>query len=77
MKKAIANALKFGVEGIKVRTAGRLGGADMARVEWYRVGRLPLQTLRADIDYGFAIARTKYGVIGVKVWIFHGEKYER
>ncbi len=75
MKKAISNALKFGVEGIKVRTSGRLGGADMSRVEWYRVGRLPLQTLRANIDYGFAIARTKYGVIGVKTWVFHGEQY--
>ncbi|RMF13242.1 MAG: 30S ribosomal protein S3 [Candidatus Dadabacteria bacterium] len=76
MKKAISNALKFGVEGIKVRTAGRLGGADMARIEWYRVGRLPLQTLRADIDYGFAEAKTKYGVIGVKVWVFLGEQYQ-
>lgn len=76
MKKAIANALKFGVEGIKVRTSGRLGGADMSRVEWYRVGRLPLQTLRAEIDYGFAVARTKYGVIGVKTWVFHGEDYK-
>ncbi len=76
MKKAISNALKFGVEGIKVRCAGRLGGADMARIEWYRVGRLPLQTLRADIDYGFTVARTKYGVIGVKVWVFQGEEYK-
>jgi len=75
MKKAISNALKFGVAGIKVRTAGRLGGRDMARVEWYRVGRLPLQTLRADVDYGLAVARTKYGVIGVKVWVFRGEKF--
>lgn len=76
MKKAISNALKFGVEGIKVRTSGRLGGADMSRVEWYRVGRLPLQTLRAEIDYGYAIAATKYGVIGVKVWVFSGEQYD-
>lgn len=76
MKKSIANALKFGVEGIKIRTSGRLGGADIARTEWYRVGRLPLQTLRANIDYGFAEAHTKYGVNGVKVWVFLGEKYQ-
>ncbi len=73
MKKAINLALKFGAEGIKVRCAGRLGGAEIARAEWYREGRVPLQTLRADIDYGFAQAKTTYGVIGVKVWIFKGE----
>lgn len=75
MKKAIANALKFGVKGIKVSVAGRLGGAELARTEWYRVGRLPLQTLRANVDYGYAVAWTKYGVIGVKAWVFHGEEY--
>ncbi len=73
MKKAINLALKFGAQGIKVRCAGRLGGAEIARAEWYREGRVPLQTLRADIDYGFAQAKTTYGVIGVKVWIFKGE----
>jgi len=74
MKRSVMNARKFGVEGIKIRVAGRLAGAEMARAEWYREGRVPLQTLRADIDYGFAEAMTTYGVIGVKVWIFHGEK---
>jgi len=73
MKKAITLALKFGVEGVKVRCAGRLGGAEIARVEWYREGRVPLHTLRADIDYGFSEAKTTYGVIGTKVWIFKGE----
>jgi small subunit ribosomal protein S3 len=75
MKKAISNALKFGVKGIKVSVAGRLGGAELARTEWYRVGRLPLQNLRANVDYGYAVAWTKYGIIGVKAWIFHGEEY--
>ncbi|MBW1918055.1 MAG: 30S ribosomal protein S3 [Deltaproteobacteria bacterium] len=73
MKKAVGQAMKFGVQGIKVRVAGRLGGAEMARKEWYRLGRVPLHTLRADIDYGFAEAKTTYGVIGVKTWIFKGE----
>ncbi len=73
MKKAVNTAMKFGAKGIKIFTAGRLGGAEMARKEWYREGRVPLHTLRADIDYGFAISRTTYGVIGVKVWIFKGE----
>lgn len=73
MKKAVSQAMKFGAQGIKVRVAGRLGGAEMARKEWYREGRVPLHTLRADIDYGTAIAKTTYGVIGVKVWIFKGE----
>ena len=76
MKRAINAALKFGAKGIRVECSGRLGGADMARTEWYREGRLPLQTIRADIDYGFAEAITKYGVIGVKVWIFKGEIIE-
>ncbi|MBC7217383.1 MAG: 30S ribosomal protein S3 [Candidatus Caldatribacterium sp.] len=73
MKQAIARALKMGAKGIKVACAGRLAGAEIAREEWYREGRLPLQTLRADIDYGFAEALTTYGKIGVKVWIFKGE----
>lgn len=73
MKRAVAAALKFGAKGVRVACAGRLGGAEMARREWYREGRVPLHTLRADIDYGTALARTTYGVIGVKVWIFKGE----
>ena len=73
MKKAVQTALKFGAKGIRVACAGRLGGAEMARYEWYREGRVPLHTLRADIDYGFAEARTTYGKIGVKVWIMRGE----
>ena len=70
MKKAVGSALKFGAKGVRVACAGRLGGAEMARREWYREGRVPLHTLRADIDYGTAVAKTTYGVIGVKVWIF-------
>jgi len=77
MKRAVATSLKFGAQGIKVECSGRLGGAEMARTEWYREGRVPLHTLRADIDYGFAEAYTIYGVIGVKVWIFKGEIIER
>jgi small subunit ribosomal protein S3 len=73
MKKAVNSALKFGAKGVRVACAGRLGGAEMARREWYREGRVPLHTLRADIDYGIAVAKTTYGVIGVKVWIFKGE----
>jgi len=73
MKKAISLALKFGAQGIKVRCAGRLGGAEIARAEWYREKRVPLHTLRADIDYGFAQSHTNYGIIGVKVWLFKGE----
>jgi small subunit ribosomal protein S3 len=73
MKKAVNIALKFGAKGIKIACSGRLGGAEMSRSEWYREGRVPLHTLRADIDYGFAEARTTYGIIGVKVWIFKGE----
>ncbi len=73
MKKAVTSSLKSGAKGIRIATAGRLGGAEMARREWYREGRVPLHTLRADIDYGFAEARTTYGVIGVKVWVFKGE----
>ncbi|MEA3546590.1 MAG: 30S ribosomal protein S3 [Thermodesulfobacteriota bacterium] len=73
MKKAVNIALKFGAKGVKIACSGRLGGAEMARREWYREGRVPLHTLRADIDYGFAEAKTTYGIIGVKVWIFNGE----
>ncbi len=73
MRKAVTTALKFGVQGIKVSCSGRLGGAEMARREWYREGRVPLHTLRANIDYGFAQAKTTYGIIGVKVWVFSGE----
>ncbi|MGC1954993.1 MAG: 30S ribosomal protein S3 [Gammaproteobacteria bacterium] len=77
MKRAVSNAMRLGAQGIKVQVAGRLGGAEIARSEWYREGRVPLHTLRADIDYGFAEAQTTYGVIGVKVWIFKGEIFER
>jgi len=73
MKKGVTSALRFGVQGIKVACSGRLGGAEMARREWYRKGRVPLHTIRADIDYGFAEAFTTYGVIGIKVTIFNGE----
>ncbi|CAK7048467.1 MAG: 30S ribosomal protein S3 [Desulfovibrio sp.] len=73
MKRTVAMARKFGAEGIKIGCAGRLAGAEIARSEWYRDGRVPLQTLRADIDYGYAEANTTYGKIGVKVWIFKGE----
>jgi len=74
MKKAVSSSRKFGAKGIKIHCAGRLGGAEMARSEWYREGRVPLHTLRAEIDYGFAEAATTYGIIGVKVIIFKGEK---
>jgi len=73
MRKAVDSALRFGCKGIKVRVGGRLNGAEIARTEWYLQGRLPLHTLRADIDYGFAEARTTYGVIGVKTWVYRGE----
>jgi len=73
MKQAIMRALRAGAKGVKIMCSGRLGGAELARREWYLEGRLPLQTIRADIDYGFAEALTIYGKIGVKVWIFHGE----
>ena len=73
MRRAVTNAMRLGAEGIKVRVSGRLNGAEIARSEWYREGRVPLHTLRADIDYGFAEARTTYGSIGVKTWIFKGE----
>lgn len=77
MKRVIASALRLGALGIKVMVSGRLGGAEIARKEWYRKGRVPLTTLRADIDYGVAEAKTTYGVIGVKVWIFKGEVLEK
>jgi small subunit ribosomal protein S3 len=73
MKKAVQTAIKFGAKGIRVSSSGRLGGAEMSRFEWYREGRVPLHTLRADIDYGFAEAKTTYGRIGVKCWVFNGE----
>jgi len=73
MKKCVGYALKFGAKGIKISCSGRLGGAEIARAEWYREGRVPLHTLRADIDYGFIEAHTAYGLVGVKVLIFHGE----
>jgi small subunit ribosomal protein S3 len=73
MKKAVQSALKLGAGGIKVQCSGRLGGAEIARREWYREGRVPLHTLRADVDYGFAEARTTYGIIGVKAWVYKGE----
>lgn len=73
MKKSVSSALRFGVQGIKIACSGRLGGAEMARREWYRKGRVPLHTIRADIDYGFAEAFTTYGVVGVKVTLFKGE----
>jgi small subunit ribosomal protein S3 len=76
MRKAVESAQRFGAKGIKVRVGGRLAGAEIARTEWYLEGRLPLHTLRAEIDYGFAEARTTYGVIGVKVWIYRGESRE-
>jgi small subunit ribosomal protein S3 len=75
MKRAVTSALKVGAKGIRIACAGRLGGAEMARREWYREGRVPLHTLRADIDYGLAQAKTTYGIIGVKVWIFKGEVF--
>lgn len=77
MKKAVTQSLKFGALGIKIECSGRLGGAEMSRREWYREGRVPLHTLRADIDYGFAEAKTTYGIIGVKVLIFKGEILSR
>ena len=73
MKRAVTNTMRLGAEGIKVKVAGRLNGAEIARSEWYQEGRVPLHTLRADIDYGVAEAKTTYGIIGVKVWIFRGE----
>jgi len=76
MKRAIDNAMKAGAKGIKVQVGGRIGGVDLARKEWFMAGRMPLQTIRADIDYGTARASTKYGILGVKVWIYKGDKIE-
>ncbi|MEO1420119.1 MAG: 30S ribosomal protein S3, partial [Pseudomonadota bacterium] len=76
MKRAVQNTMRVGAQGIKVKVGGRLNGAEIARSEWYREGRVPLHTLRADIDYGTAEAATTYGIIGVKVWIFKGEVYD-
>jgi small subunit ribosomal protein S3 len=73
MKRVVNSAMRFGAQGIKIICSGRLAGAEMARTEWYKEGRVPLHTLRADIDYGFAQAKTTYGIVGVKVFIFHGE----
>jgi small subunit ribosomal protein S3 len=77
MKKALATSMKFGAKGIRIRCSGRLGGSEMSRVETYREGRVPLHTLRADIEFGLAEAKTKYGIIGIKVWIFKGEVLQR
>jgi small subunit ribosomal protein S3 len=77
MKRAVTNTMRVGAEGVKVKVGGRLNGAEIARSEWYREGRVPLHTLRADIDYGLAEAKTTYGVIGVKVWIFKGEVFDK
>jgi len=76
MKRAVTNTMRLGAQGIKINVAGRLNGAEIARREWYREGRVPLHTLRADIDYGFAEAHTPSGVIGIKVWVFKGEVFE-
>lgn len=76
MRRAVTNTMRVGAEGIKVKVAGRLNGAEIARSEWYREGRVPLHTLRADIDYGLAEAKTTYGIIGVKVWVFRGEIFD-
>ncbi len=73
MKKSVASALRFGTQGVKVSCSGRLAGSEIARSEWYREGRVPLHTFRADIDYGFAKAKTTYGIIGVKVWMYRGD----
>jgi small subunit ribosomal protein S3 len=77
MKRAVTSTMRLGAGGIKVKVGGRLNGAEIARSEWYREGRVPLHTLRADIDYGFAEAKTTYGIIGIKVWIFKGEIFEK
>lgn len=76
MKRAVGNAMRLGALGIKVQVGGRLNGADIARSEWYREGRVPLHTLRADVDYGTAVAKTTYGVIGIKVWVYKGDVFD-
>ncbi len=77
LKMAVSNAMRAGVQGVKIKIAGRLGGAEMARTEWHKDGRIPLHTLRSDIDYGFAEGKTTFGTIGVKVWVYNGEIYEK
>jgi small subunit ribosomal protein S3 len=77
LKMSVGNATKAGAQGIKIKISGRLGGAEMARTEWHKEGRIPLHTLRSDIDYGFAEANTTFGLIGVKVWVFNGEVYSK
>ena len=77
MKRAVTNTMRLGAEGIKVKISGRLNGAEIARTEWYQEGRVPLHTLKADIDYGLAEALTTYGIIGVKVWIFREEENKK
>ncbi len=77
LKMAVSSAMKAGVQGVKIKVSGRLGGAEMARTEWHKDGRVPLHTLRSDIDYGFAEANTTFGIIGVKVWVFNGEIYDK
>jgi len=77
MRRAVSNAMRIGSKGIKLQVSGRLNGSEIARTEWYREGRVPLHTLRADIDYGFADANTTYGVLGVKAWVFKGEVLDR
>jgi len=77
MKRAVQNAMRQGALGVKIRVAGRLGGAEIARAEWHKEGRVPLHTLRADVDYGLSEAKTTYGIIGVKVWVFRGEVLEK
>jgi small subunit ribosomal protein S3 len=76
MKRSMQSAMRLGAKGVRINVSGRLGGAEIARMEWYREGRVPLHTLRADVDYGFTEAKTTYGVIGVKVWVFKGEVLE-
>lgn len=75
MKRAMQNAMRLGAQGIKIMSSGRLNGADIARCEWYREGRVPLQTLRANIGYGFSEALTSYGIVGVKVWVYKGDNF--
>lgn len=77
MKRAMQNAMRLGAKGIKIMSSGRLNGIEIARTEWYREGRVPLHTLRAEIDYGVSRANTTYGICGVKVWIFKGEKFDK
>jgi len=77
LKMAVSSAMRAGVQGVKIKISGRLGGAEMARTEWHKEGRVPLHTLRSDIDYGFTVANTTFGAIGVKVWIYNGEIYDR